>query len=103
MYARVNEFTGSAEQLEQGLSETEAISREVDEMPGSLGMYYLIDRAGGKAMAITLWETEEAMRSSESAAADVRERSSRAQGTAIAGVGHYEVAANTARVAAARE
>ncbi len=102
MYARVNEFSGTIEQLEESLRDTEAISRNLDTIPGSLGMYYLVDREGGKALAITPWETEEALRASEMAAADIREQTSRAEGTTIVSVGRYEVAANTARVPAVR-
>lgn len=80
MFARVNEFKGTTDQLDRSLRDTEEISRKVDTMPGSLGMYYLVDREAGKALAITLWESEQAMRSSEGDAAQVREQSTAAEG-----------------------
>lgn len=98
MFARVNEFTGTSDQLDADLAQAQTISRRVDTTPGSLGMYYLIDRQAGKALAITLWESEAALKASESRAAEIREESSRAAGTRIMGVGRYEVAVNTARV-----
>jgi heme-degrading monooxygenase HmoA len=100
MFARVNEFKGSAVQLEDSLRDTEVISRKVDSMPGSLGMYYLVDRQAGKALAITLWDSADAMRASEAGAGQVREESTRAEGISVVSVGHYEVAANTVHAAA---
>ncbi len=97
MYARVNEFRGTPQALDADVRNTEAISKEVDATPGSLGMYYLLDREHGKALAITLWESEAAMRDSEAGAADIRQQSSKAAGTEIVGVGRYEVVAATAR------
>lgn len=98
MYARVNLFEGTPEQLEQSLKDTEAISAKLDAIPGSLGMYYLIDREGDKALSMTLWESEEALKASEAAAGDIREESSRSEGTRVVSVGRYKVAANTARM-----
>jgi heme-degrading monooxygenase HmoA len=98
MFARVNEFSGTAQQVEDSVRDTERISRQLEELPGSLGMFYLVDPEDGKALAITLWESEEAMRSSESEAGQIRETSTAAEGTSIVSVGHYEVAANTVRM-----
>jgi hypothetical protein len=100
MYARVNEFSGTAEQLEKSLSDTQTISDKLEGIPGSLGMYYLVDYEGGKAIAITLWETEDALRASEEAAGGIRQETSAVEGTQVVAVGRYEVVANTARMPA---
>lgn len=100
MYARVSEFTGTNEQMDASTRQAEEITHAVDAMPGALGMYHLVDREAGRALAITLWDSEEAMRTSELRADQIREGGSQAAGTAIAGVGHFEVVVNTARIRA---
>lgn len=40
---------------------------EAEKLPGFKGAYDLVDRASGKSIAITLWESEDAMRASERA------------------------------------
>jgi heme-degrading monooxygenase HmoA len=43
------------------------------ELPGFGGFYYLVDRDNGKALVISLWETEEDLRQLEANNASVRE------------------------------
>jgi glucose dehydrogenase len=97
MFARVNEFEGTAEELAADVKNAGGISRKVDATPGSLGMLYLLDRENGRALAITLWESETAMRDSDERASEIREESSRAAGTRVVRVGRYEVVADTVR------
>jgi heme-degrading monooxygenase HmoA len=60
------------------LDELTTIAREqlpaAQELPGFKDFYYLIDRANGKALVITLWETEEDLRQLEANNASMRER-----------------------------
>jgi hypothetical protein len=49
------------------------------------------DRRSGKVLAVTLWESEEAMLQSEGAADQLRSDSARAAGETVAGVERYEV------------
>lgn len=62
MFARVQTVHQSAEKLDE-LTE---VGREqlpaAHDLPGFAGFYYLIDRANGKALVISLWETEQDLR-----------------------------------------
>jgi hypothetical protein len=98
MFARVNEFTGTIDQLNTGMGQAEDVSRRVEGIPGSLGTLFMIDRQSGKALGITLWEDEAAMKASESAADTIRKESSTEAGTQVMGVGRYEVVVNTVHV-----
>jgi serine phosphatase RsbU (regulator of sigma subunit) len=61
------------------------------QMDGFLGSYFFIDRKSGKAVAITLWESEEAMRRTEEAVKPIRQEMARGLTADIVDVGHYEV------------
>ena len=73
MFARVSTFAGSPDQVDESIREgREQIVPAVRQIPGCKGLLYLVDRTTGKAMSVTLWETEEAMRMSEQAADQIR-------------------------------
>jgi heme-degrading monooxygenase HmoA len=61
-------------------------------LAGFKGMLMLVDRNSGKSMAVTLWDSEEAMRASEEAANTIRSDVADATGEQIVGVERYEVA-----------
>ena len=73
MFARVQKLHQPAEKLD----ELAAIAREqlpsARELAGFNGFYYLIDRANGQALVISLWETEDDLRQVEARGAAVRE------------------------------
>jgi hypothetical protein len=60
-------------------------------MEGYEGLYVFIDRQSGKLIAITLWESEEAMQRSEEAMRPLRKEMGGGLGANIVDVGHYEV------------
>lgn len=73
---------------------------------GIPGVYLLVDRQSGKVLTITLWESEEALRSSEEEATQLRSEHSgqwdqvpttQASGQEVAGVERYEVAISPKR------
>jgi heme-degrading monooxygenase HmoA len=66
MYARVNATVWNPEQVEAGMRLTEEkIIPSYQEHPGFRGYILLTEPGGGeRAMAITLWDTEEDMESS---------------------------------------
>jgi hypothetical protein len=55
------------------------------------GAVVLADRSSGKVLAVTLWETEQAMNATEEAAYWLRVFSSEAAGGTVSGVERYEV------------
>ena len=69
MFARVSTFQSPVDKLAES---EEVLKNEivpgVQEFDGERGVISLVDRQSGKSLAITLWETEEAMRASEEAA-----------------------------------
>ena len=93
MHARVSTLTGSPDQAEVGITDfKEKVAPWVKENGGPGGIL-LIDRETGKALAITLWNNEEAMQRSEEAANEHRRRvgdEMQAQGSPT--VERYEVA-----------
>lgn len=92
MFARVSTFQESAESIEESLTRTTDVVERAEAMPGFKGLYYLIDQASGKTIAITLWNTEEDMRNSEEAANQIRADEAAATGGQIVDVERYEVA-----------
>jgi len=66
----------------------EEVLRQVD---GYEGLYVFIDRKSGKLIAITLWESEEAMQRSEEAVKPLRKEMSGGIAANAVDVGHYEV------------
>jgi glycerol kinase len=92
MHARVSTINGSPDQVEAGISNfRETVLPWIKEQGGRGGIL-LIDREGGKAVAVTLWNDEEAMRQSEEAANELRRRvSDQMQSTGAPIVERYEV------------
>jgi hypothetical protein len=66
MYARIGSWSGTTDELGRWIerSRTEVVPG-VRAEPGSKGVLLLLDREGGQALTITLWEDERAMRASE--------------------------------------
>jgi len=93
MHARVNTITGSPEQAEAGINDfRETVVPWIKEHGGRGGIL-LVDRETGKAIAVTLWNDEEAMRQSEEAANEHRSRvSDQMQSEQAPIVERYEVA-----------
>lgn len=102
MYARVSRYEvplGKVDEDARGAADT---ARKVEEMPGSLGLYYLSDRATGKTMSITLWEDAQAMTDSEMPANTLRDQTSSAASAKIVSVERYEVVVHPSPVLAGR-
>jgi heme-degrading monooxygenase HmoA len=93
MQARVTMISGSPNQAEEGIANfRDNVVPTIKEMGGHGGVL-LIDRESGKAMAITLWEDEAAMRASEERANELRRTASDELGAAEQPhVERYEVA-----------
>jgi hypothetical protein len=61
-------------------------------MDGYEGAYFFVDRHSGKAISISLWESEEAMHRSEEVVRTLRDEIAGGLGTQTVDVEHYEVA-----------
>jgi heme-degrading monooxygenase HmoA len=92
MHARMTTLQGNP-------GEADAAMRQIDDevipgiksQDGFSGLLALLDRDAGKMIAITFWESEEAMRASEEAANRLRESTANAADEEIVGVDRFEV------------
>ena len=102
MHARVSTFEGGTiEQIEGGVRLLrEQVIPAAQGIEGFAGVISLVDRAGGKQLTITLWESEEAMRASEEAADRLRQGAADALQAKIASVERYEVVVSEIRAPA---
>ena len=61
MQARTSTWSGTPEALDQWAEHvTNNVKPMVAGLPGNAGAYFFIDRADGKALTLTLWDSEEA-------------------------------------------
>lgn len=96
MFARVSTYQGDPGQAEAGIDYArQSIVPRVRQVEGFEGLYYLVDRQSGKALSITFWESEEAMRASEEEANRLRTESAESAGAAVENVERYEVAVSS--------
>jgi heme-degrading monooxygenase HmoA len=92
VYARISTFEGSPQNIDQELRQVrENVLPRLRQQEGFEGMVAFGDRQSGKTLGITFWESEEALKASEEAAARMREDSAHAMSETIAGVERYEV------------
>ena len=92
MYARVNRFEDRPENLDEAERFAEqTIVPQLQSVPGFRGVLSLVDRDTGTSHAITLWESQEAMRASEAEANRLRAEISDGSGSEIRTVDRYEV------------
>ena len=92
MFARVSTYEGPPEQMGEGINHArQHILPAVRNIEGFSGVLFLADRESGKALSITLWESEQALRNSEEEAGRLRRESAEAGGETIAAVERYEV------------
>lgn len=92
MHARVTTIAGSPADADAGIANFRAnvVPFARDEGKGAI---LLVDRQSGEAVAITLWDDEQAMRASEESANSLRADAAGQMGAAQAPtVGRYEVA-----------
>lgn len=91
MYARVSTYRATADRADEAISAFTGSLSQIREMQGVRGAYLLVDRQGGKAMTITLWDSEEAVRASSDAADRVRGDAAARFGGSVENVEVYEV------------
>ena len=92
MYARVTTISGTPSEADVGIDNFRANVVPFARERGK-GAILLVDRQSGEAIAITLWEDEEAMRESEESANSLRAQAADQMGAAQPpAIGRYEVA-----------
>ncbi len=89
MHARVSTYTGDGDAL---VAEFESVRAPLAEMDGFSRAYFLVDRARGTGMSITMWESEDALNASVERANQMRQQATDQAGGSIEAVDSYEVA-----------
>src|SRR5688500_18367464 len=94
-HARVTRIEGSADRLDDMTSQFEERTLPVLQgLDGYKGYVLLGDRQSGAAMAVTYWESEDALRASEDAVKEERERAAAtAEASSSPTIERYEVLA----------
>jgi heme-degrading monooxygenase HmoA len=93
MHARVTTVQGDPAKADEGIAGfRDGALPIVREAGGFKGALLLIDRETGKGIALTLWDSEEAMKATEEAVKPQRERVTEEMGAETPTVDRYEVA-----------
>ncbi len=94
MFARVTTMQGSPDRLDEAARRyQEQAVPFIRQLSGFKGSYWMADRRSGKSLTMALWESEEAMRASETEIAPRRKATAQAVGATIQSVESYEVIA----------
>ena len=72
MHARVTSLSGSPDDVDGGVANFRENVVPFTQEQGGKGAILLVDRQTGSAIAITLWEDEQALRASEERADELR-------------------------------
>ena len=94
MFARASTLEVSPDQIDEALRNArEQVLPLLQRQGGFKGFIALADRhQAGKAIGMSLWESEQAMQASEELGDRARSESAEAGGATVAGVERYEVA-----------
>ena len=96
MFARTSTWSGSAEALQNWTDNAvNEVMSFVKGLPGNTGVVFLIDRDGGTALTLTLWDSEEAARATDQFAEQSRAATVAATGAELVARGSYEVVARS--------
>jgi heme-degrading monooxygenase HmoA len=83
VYARVSTIQGSTDLIDQGISTIRGdILPSVKQIGGFQGIISLADRASGKGITVTFWDTEDDLRASEEQANQLRSQAAEKLGAA---------------------
>jgi len=92
MVARTSTWTGSPEALDTWADHVKAqVSGFVAALPGNVGGAFFIDRHAGRALTLTLWESEETAAETDRFADQSRASTVEATGVELVERGAYEV------------
>jgi heme-degrading monooxygenase HmoA len=88
VFARVSTYQGDSERLLEGVRRT---TEPLSQLEGFERAYLLTDTAAGKAMTITVWDSQAAMDASAEWASKAREHAAHDSGAVVQSVESYEV------------
>jgi heme-degrading monooxygenase HmoA len=94
MFARTSTWSGSPEALQKWADNAVSTVRGfVEGLPGNAGAVFLVDRDGGTALTLTLWDSDDAARATAQFAERSRAATVASTGTELVSRGSYEVVA----------
>ena len=94
MFARVTSMQGPPDRIDEAARQIqEQAVPVVRQLSGFKGAYWLANRQTGTVLGVALWETEEAMRASETEIEPRRKATVQAVGATIQSTDEYEVIA----------
>jgi heme-degrading monooxygenase HmoA len=93
MFARLTVVQGSPDRVDEGIRVAQEIAARAKEVPGFGGGYWAVDRSRGISIALTTWETEQALQHSQAFWQQVREGVARTMGGQVMSAETYEVVA----------
>jgi hypothetical protein len=92
MVARTSTWAGSPEALEKWVEHVKAnVSTFVAGLPGNAGGAFFVEREAGKALTLTLWDSEEAAAQTDRFAEQSRANTTEATGVELIERGAYTV------------
>jgi quinol monooxygenase YgiN len=75
VYARSTTIMARPETIDAGIAEVrDRVMPEIQQMDGCIGLSMIVDRESGRCIATSAWQSEAAMRASDTALQPVRER-----------------------------
>jgi heme-degrading monooxygenase HmoA len=99
MFARVSSY--SVEDADKLLDGFDGATGPLEQMDGFEHAYFLMDREGGKAMSITVWESETALAAGVEKANELRKQATTGGGGSVESVNQYEIALTVGKKAPA--
>jgi heme-degrading monooxygenase HmoA len=97
MFARSSSWTGSPEALQKWEDNAPQVAAMVAGLAGTAGTLFLLDRVGGTALTVTLWDSEEAALVSDQYAESSRAATVAATGVELVARDRYEVISHALR------
>ena len=93
MYARTTTLKSNTESIDAGIANVrDNVMPELEGIDGYIGLSLLIDRSSGRCIVTTAWKTEEAMRASEEAVREIRQRAAEQFGGGEPDIAEWEIA-----------
>ena len=90
MFARVSAYHAD-EESEKLLGSFQETIGTLQQVEGFSHAYFLVDADTGRAVSLTIWESERAMAASEAGGEERRQRRAEISGASVDSVDHYEV------------
>ncbi len=91
-YARVSTYEFPADRVAEAGPAFQDGVRNLQGIEGITEALFLLDRSSGKAMTITIWESEDTLRASEQQADQIRQGAASSGGGEITSVDRFEIA-----------